>query len=160
MFVCMKIFLCFVQHLAATRTYANLDVPLCDVLDALHDHHTYQLATCKKTDQLFELMDRFVTREVNYPSRSLNYARRLALKDRQKETYSTRSSKCSISIVVNTKEDRLQFSSFSQSISAHCLATSSIDLGSSLDRCEWSSTYYWYSFYVWSHEILGIDLRK
>lgn len=58
---------CFsiLQHLAATRTYANLDVPLCDILDSIHDHSTYQLATCKMTDQLFELMDKFVSREVN-----------------------------------------------------------------------------------------------
>ncbi len=55
-----------IQHLAATSTYANLDVPLCDILDTIHDHNTYQLATCKMTDQLFELMDKFVTREVNY----------------------------------------------------------------------------------------------
>lgn len=54
-----------IMHLAATRTYANLDVPLCDILDSIHDHSTYQLATCKLTDQLFELMDRFVTREVH-----------------------------------------------------------------------------------------------
>ncbi|CAF1328302.1 unnamed protein product [Adineta steineri] len=53
------------MHLAATRTYANLDVPLCDILDLIHDHNTYQLVTCKMTDQLFELMDKFVTREVH-----------------------------------------------------------------------------------------------
>lgn len=52
------------QHLAATRTYGNLDVPLAEILDAIHDHQTYQLVTCHLTDQLFELMDRFVTREV------------------------------------------------------------------------------------------------
>jgi len=54
----------FNKHLAATQTYANLDVPLCDILDTIHDHQTRQVATCKKTDQLFELMDKFVTREV------------------------------------------------------------------------------------------------
>jgi 5'-AMP-activated protein kinase regulatory gamma subunit len=54
-----------IMHLAATRTYANLDVPLCDILDSIHDHNTRQLATCKKNDQLFELMDKFVTREVH-----------------------------------------------------------------------------------------------
>ncbi|CAF3818098.1 unnamed protein product, partial [Adineta steineri] len=54
-----------IMHLAATRTYANLDVPLCDILDLIHDHNTYQLVTCKMTDQLFELMDKFVTREVH-----------------------------------------------------------------------------------------------
>ncbi|CAF3403710.1 unnamed protein product [Rotaria socialis] len=54
-----------IMHLAATRTYANLDVPLCDILDSIHDHTTYQLATCKMTDQLFELMDKFVSREVH-----------------------------------------------------------------------------------------------
>jgi len=54
-----------IMHLAATSTYANLDVPLCDILDTIHDHNTYQLATCKMTDQLFELMDKFVTREVH-----------------------------------------------------------------------------------------------
>ena len=55
----------FFQHLAATRTYANLDVPLCDILGSIHDQNTHRLATCKKTDQLFELMDKFVTREVS-----------------------------------------------------------------------------------------------
>ncbi|CAF4442269.1 unnamed protein product, partial [Rotaria sp. Silwood2] len=54
-----------IMHLAATRTYANLDVPLCDILDSIHDHNTHQLATCKMTDQLFELMDKFVSREVH-----------------------------------------------------------------------------------------------
>jgi 5'-AMP-activated protein kinase regulatory gamma subunit len=54
-----------IMHLAATSTYANLDVPLCDILDTIHDHTTYQLATCRMTDQLFELMDKFVTREVH-----------------------------------------------------------------------------------------------
>ncbi|UJR27526.1 hypothetical protein I4U23_008809 [Adineta vaga] len=54
-----------IMHLAATRTYANLDVPLCDILDLIHDQNTHQLATCKMTDQLFELMDKFVTREVH-----------------------------------------------------------------------------------------------
>jgi len=54
-----------IMHLAATQTYANLDVPLCDILDTIHDHQTRQVATCKKTDQLFELMDKFVTREVH-----------------------------------------------------------------------------------------------
>jgi 5'-AMP-activated protein kinase regulatory gamma subunit len=54
-----------IMHLAATRTYANLDVPLCDILDSIHDHNTRQLATCKKNDQLFGLMDKFVTREVH-----------------------------------------------------------------------------------------------
>ncbi|CAF5023319.1 unnamed protein product, partial [Rotaria sp. Silwood1] len=38
-----------IMHLAATRTYANLDVPLCDILDSIHDHNTYQLITCKTT---------------------------------------------------------------------------------------------------------------
>ena len=55
----------FDQHLAATSTYANLDVPLCDILHTIHDQNTYTLATCKMNDQLFELMDKFVTREVN-----------------------------------------------------------------------------------------------
>ncbi|CAF1563708.1 unnamed protein product [Rotaria sp. Silwood1] len=54
-----------IMHLAATRTYANLDVPLCDILDSIHDHNTYQLITCKTTDHLFKLMDKFVTREVH-----------------------------------------------------------------------------------------------
>ncbi|UJR21646.1 hypothetical protein I4U23_024723 [Adineta vaga] len=54
-----------IMHLAATSTYANLDIPLCDILDLVHDHNTHQLVTCKMTDQLFELMDRFVTREVH-----------------------------------------------------------------------------------------------
>ena len=39
-------------------------MPLCDILSSIHDHDTYQLATCKMTDQLFGLMDKFVTREV------------------------------------------------------------------------------------------------
>ena len=52
------------QHLAATRTYANLDVPLSEILDSIHDHDTRPLVTCHLNDQLFELMDRFVTREV------------------------------------------------------------------------------------------------
>ncbi|CAF1503152.1 unnamed protein product [Adineta ricciae] len=54
-----------IMHLAATRTYANLDVPLCDILGVIHDQNTHQLATCKMGDQLFELMDKFVTREVH-----------------------------------------------------------------------------------------------
>ncbi|CAF1109471.1 unnamed protein product [Adineta steineri] len=54
-----------IMHLAATHTYTNLDVPLCDILDLIHDHNTHQLVTCKMTDQLFELMDKFVTREVH-----------------------------------------------------------------------------------------------
>ncbi|CAF4112045.1 unnamed protein product, partial [Rotaria magnacalcarata] len=52
-----------IMHLAATRAYTNLDVPLCDILDSIHDHNTRQLITCKKTDHLFQLMDKFVTRE-------------------------------------------------------------------------------------------------
>ncbi|CAF1527636.1 unnamed protein product [Rotaria sordida] len=54
-----------IMHLAATRTYANLDVPLCDILDSIHDHSTHQLITCQMTDHLFKLMDKFVTREVH-----------------------------------------------------------------------------------------------
>ncbi|CAF4233874.1 unnamed protein product, partial [Rotaria sp. Silwood2] len=54
-----------IMHLAATRTHANLDVPLCDILDSLHDHRTHQLITCRITDHLFKLMDKFVTREVH-----------------------------------------------------------------------------------------------
>lgn len=54
-----------IMHLAATSTYANLDVPLCEILRTIHDQSTYTLATCKMSDQLFELMDKFVTREVH-----------------------------------------------------------------------------------------------
>ncbi|CAF0911742.1 unnamed protein product [Didymodactylos carnosus] len=54
-----------VMHLAATRTYTNLDTPLELALNTIHDKETRQLATCKKSDQLFEIMDRFVTREVH-----------------------------------------------------------------------------------------------
>ncbi|CAF0938178.1 unnamed protein product [Didymodactylos carnosus] len=54
-----------VMHLAATRTYTNLDVALEYALDAIHDKETRQLATCKKCEQLFEIMDKFVTREVH-----------------------------------------------------------------------------------------------
>jgi len=47
------------------RACANLNVPLCDGLDSIHDHGTHQLVICKVTDQLFEFLDKFVTREVH-----------------------------------------------------------------------------------------------
>lgn len=60
-----KMFFYFLsKHLAASRTYGNLDLPLCETLDSIHDHQKPQLVTCQMSDQLFELMDKFVIREV------------------------------------------------------------------------------------------------
>jgi len=52
------------MHLAGTRLYTNLDVPLECALD-IHDKSTRQLATCTVDEKLFKIMDRLVTRDMH-----------------------------------------------------------------------------------------------